>query len=92
MQAARITVLSENTARGAGIVAEHGLSFFIETPGARILFDTGERLEQTVSAIEEIDPMSIYPVHCTGWDAASRLWSEFPGRVHGLPVTSVLEW
>ena len=38
----RITVLVENTAGGRGLLAEHGLSFWIELGGERILFDTGQ--------------------------------------------------
>ena len=38
----RITVLVDNTARGPGVLAEHGLAFWIEADGHRILFDTGQ--------------------------------------------------
>ena len=38
----RITVLSENTVRGANLLAEHGLALWIEVDGHRILFDTGQ--------------------------------------------------
>lgn len=38
----RITVLVENTAQGAGIVAEHGLAYWIDWDGQRVLFDTGQ--------------------------------------------------
>jgi len=38
----RITVLAENTAGGRGLLGEHGLSFWIELGGKRILFDTGQ--------------------------------------------------
>jgi len=38
----RITVLVENTAGGCGLLAEHGLSFWIELGSRRILFDTGQ--------------------------------------------------
>jgi 7,8-dihydropterin-6-yl-methyl-4-(beta-D-ribofuranosyl)aminobenzene 5'-phosphate synthase len=38
----RITVLVENTAGGRGLLAEHGLSFWIEFGTRRILFDTGQ--------------------------------------------------
>ena len=41
MDYVRITVLVENTA-SAELVAEHGLSCWIETPQSRILFDTGQ--------------------------------------------------
>ena len=38
----RITVLVENTARTAGLLAEHGLAFWIEADGHVLLFDTGQ--------------------------------------------------
>jgi len=38
----RITVLVENTAQGADVLAEHGLALWIEADGHRILFDTGQ--------------------------------------------------
>ncbi|MFP4221900.1 MAG: MBL fold metallo-hydrolase, partial [Phormidium sp.] len=37
-----ITVLVENTARGRGLLGEHGLSWWIEADDVRILFDTGQ--------------------------------------------------
>jgi 7,8-dihydropterin-6-yl-methyl-4-(beta-D-ribofuranosyl)aminobenzene 5'-phosphate synthase len=37
-----ITVLVENTVNERGLLAEHGLAFFIQTESARILFDTGQ--------------------------------------------------
>ncbi len=42
MMEGRITVLVENTAGGRGMLAEHGLSFWIEIGSRRILFDTGQ--------------------------------------------------
>jgi 7,8-dihydropterin-6-yl-methyl-4-(beta-D-ribofuranosyl)aminobenzene 5'-phosphate synthase len=42
MALSRITVLAENTATGQGLLAEHGLSLWIEHGGHRILFDTGQ--------------------------------------------------
>ncbi len=42
MGSGRIIVLVENTAGGRGLLAEHGLSFWIELGGKRILFDTGQ--------------------------------------------------
>ncbi|MGI6459849.1 MAG: MBL fold metallo-hydrolase [Candidatus Hydrogenedentales bacterium] len=38
----RITALVENTASKPGLLAEHGLAFWIEHAGHRILFDTGQ--------------------------------------------------
>jgi 7,8-dihydropterin-6-yl-methyl-4-(beta-D-ribofuranosyl)aminobenzene 5'-phosphate synthase len=37
-----LTLLVENTARGAGILGEHGLAFWIDTGAHRVLFDTGQ--------------------------------------------------
>ncbi len=38
----RITVLAENTVHQPGLLAEHGLAFWIEADHRRILFDTGQ--------------------------------------------------
>ncbi len=38
----RITLVVENTARKAGLLAEHGLSYWIELGGHGVLFDTGQ--------------------------------------------------
>ncbi len=38
----RITVLVEDTAGGRGLLAEHGLSFWVELDNMRVLFDTGQ--------------------------------------------------
>jgi len=37
-----LTILSENTVRGAGLLGEHGLSYWLETGTHRVLFDTGQ--------------------------------------------------
>jgi len=42
MKAMRLTVLVENTAQGHGLLAEHGLAFWIELGSRRILFDAGQ--------------------------------------------------
>jgi len=38
----KLTVLVENTAAGSGLLAEHGLSFWIELDRKKVLFDTGQ--------------------------------------------------
>jgi len=45
-----ITVLAENTARGAGILGEHGLAWWVDTGAHRVLFDTGQGLALTANA------------------------------------------
>jgi 7,8-dihydropterin-6-yl-methyl-4-(beta-D-ribofuranosyl)aminobenzene 5'-phosphate synthase len=42
IQDLRISVLVENTARGADLLAEHGWALWIEADGRRIMFDTGQ--------------------------------------------------
>jgi 7,8-dihydropterin-6-yl-methyl-4-(beta-D-ribofuranosyl)aminobenzene 5'-phosphate synthase len=37
-----IVVLAENTVRRAGLLGEHGLAFWINADGRRLLFDTGQ--------------------------------------------------
>jgi 7,8-dihydropterin-6-yl-methyl-4-(beta-D-ribofuranosyl)aminobenzene 5'-phosphate synthase len=46
----RITVLVEDTAGGRGLLAEHGLSFWIELGSRKLLFDTGQGLVLTGNA------------------------------------------
>jgi 7,8-dihydropterin-6-yl-methyl-4-(beta-D-ribofuranosyl)aminobenzene 5'-phosphate synthase len=42
MTETRITVLAENTAHGPSVLAEHGLSYWIEHDGKHILLDSGQ--------------------------------------------------
>lgn len=37
-----MTVLCENTVRGAGLLGEHGLAWWVDTGTYRVLFDTGQ--------------------------------------------------
>jgi len=48
-----LTILSENTVRGAGLLGEHGLSYWLETGTHRVLFDTGQGmvLEQNAAKL-----------------------------------------
>jgi 7,8-dihydropterin-6-yl-methyl-4-(beta-D-ribofuranosyl)aminobenzene 5'-phosphate synthase len=45
-----LTLLCENTARGTGILGEHGLAFWIDTGTHRVLFDTGQGLALAANA------------------------------------------
>ncbi len=53
----RITTVSENTAGAGDLLAEWGISFFIETGKENILFDTGT----SISASYNIDSLKIDP-------------------------------
>ena len=37
-----LTLLVENSARGLGVLGEHGLSWWLDTGTHRVLFDTGQ--------------------------------------------------
>jgi 7,8-dihydropterin-6-yl-methyl-4-(beta-D-ribofuranosyl)aminobenzene 5'-phosphate synthase len=37
-----VTILVENTARGSGVLGEHGLACWVDTGAHRVLFDTGQ--------------------------------------------------
>ncbi|MCC7145267.1 MAG: MBL fold metallo-hydrolase [Phycisphaeraceae bacterium] len=41
-QPIRVTILVENTVRRQGLIGEHGLAYWIQAHGQRILFDTGQ--------------------------------------------------
>ena len=45
-----VTLLVENTVRGAAILGEHGLAFWIDTGAHRVLFDTGRGMALTHNA------------------------------------------
>ena len=46
----RIKILVENTARGHQMLAEHGMSFWIDTGTHHLLFDTGQGLANVLSS------------------------------------------
>lgn len=50
-----------------------------------------ERMNQTVAALRKMDVRKLFPIHCTGFPAAARLWKEFPGRVAACPVGTTVE-
>ena len=45
-----VTVLVENTARGKGLLAEHGLSYWIRVGERHLLFDTGQGMVLPINA------------------------------------------
>lgn len=42
MPEVQVTLIAENTARGVGLLGEHGLAWWIDTGTHRVLFDTGQ--------------------------------------------------
>jgi 7,8-dihydropterin-6-yl-methyl-4-(beta-D-ribofuranosyl)aminobenzene 5'-phosphate synthase len=82
MNSVEITILAENTARGRGLLGEHGLAYWVETPQRRILFDTGQglALEPNAAAcdkrLDEVDAVVLshgHYDHAGGLQAVLRL-------------------
>lgn len=65
----RVRVLVENTVRGTQLLAEHGLSFWIEADGHRILMDTGRgeilavNAERTKTPLDRADAVVLSHGH-----------------------------
>jgi len=51
-----------------------------------------ERIAWTLDALKKFDMDAIYPAHCTGAQAVSALWSEFPGRCFTCGVGTKLSF
>ena len=49
------------------------------------------RVGRTVEALREFNVRQLFPLHCTGFPAAARLWNEIPGRVSICPVGTRLD-
>lgn len=55
--------------------------------GGMHLLSAGEnRIRRTVEELRRLEVKQLLPMHCTGFDAAARLWREFPGRCLSCPV------
>jgi 7,8-dihydropterin-6-yl-methyl-4-(beta-D-ribofuranosyl)aminobenzene 5'-phosphate synthase len=50
-----------------------------------------ERMDKTVGELRRLNVQRLLPCHCTGFEAAARMWSEFPGRCASCPVGSVVD-
>lgn len=59
--------------------------------GTHLLRATEARMAQTVAALKRMGVERLFPIHCTGFAAAARLWKELPGRVSACPVGTVLD-
>lgn len=51
-----------------------------------------ERLTRTVEALREEDVAMIAPAHCSGFDAAARIWAALPGRYLPCRVGTTFEF
>ena len=85
---ASVTLLCENTARGSGILGEHGLCWWIESAGRHLLFDLGQGLSLNANAaalgikLAETDAIVLshgHYDHLGGWVA-------LPERAKAVPV------
>jgi 7,8-dihydropterin-6-yl-methyl-4-(beta-D-ribofuranosyl)aminobenzene 5'-phosphate synthase len=93
MAKTRITVLVENTAGGPGLLAEHGLSYWIKHNGQNILLDSGQGGVLANNAyrlgipLREMDALVLSHGHYdhTG-GAAEALKTNRPATVHAHPA------
>lgn len=51
-----------------------------------------ERIAATLAVFRELDPRWILPLHCTGFEAAARMWNDFPERVLPCPVGTEMDF
>ncbi|EDY82939.1 metallo-beta-lactamase superfamily protein [Verrucomicrobiia bacterium DG1235] len=83
-----IRLLCENTARGIGVIGEHGLSWWIEVEGKRVLFDLGQGLGLFSNAgrlgidIESVDAIAISHGH---YDHVGA-WAQMPAKAKASAV------
>jgi len=59
--------------------------------GTHLVTANERRMTKTVEALRAIDIQRLFPLHCTGFQAAARLWKEFPDRVRACPVGTKVE-
>ncbi len=86
-----IAVLMENSARGIGLRAEHGLAFWIQWQGHRYLFDAGQsdllghnadRLEVHLSTAEALVLSHGHYDHTGGMACVLRHGEQLPVFLH----------
>ncbi|UDQ99096.1 MBL fold metallo-hydrolase [Lentisphaerota bacterium WC36G] len=87
----RLTVISENSVFKKGLMAEHGVSFFIEYNGKKILFDAGQgfaiahNTEKLGINLKKLDAVAIshgHYDHVNGLGEVSDLLASTPIHAH----------
>ncbi len=96
LSSVKVSLLVENTARGSGILGEHGLSWHIESEGHSLLFDLGQgftmeknagRMGVDWAASEAVVFSHGHYDHVGGW----RTWSKALGHARVYLHPSALE-
>ena len=91
MNSYKITVLVENTAGKSGVIAEHGLAYFIEAGDEKILFDTGQGMALEHNAkklgidLHNLDALILSHGH---YDHTGGLHLVSPKRVFAHPAVT----
>ncbi len=87
----RVSLLCENTARGSGVIGEHGLSWWIEAGSRRVLFDLGQGIGLLSNAnllgvdLDTVDAIAIshgHYDHVGAWQQLSARAKEAPLFIH----------
>lgn len=86
-----ITVVTENTAQGPGVLAEHGLAYWIDLGSQYVLFDTGQGAVLAHNTFK-LAVERLGPAHCTGPVAVAELWTAFPDQCFACHTGSRLEF
>jgi len=73
-----------------GLRPEHSIHAAIG--GTHLVTAGKKRMDKTVDALRDFQIPYLMPMHCTGFSALLRLWSEFPKSVSPAPVGTVLKF
>lgn len=60
--------------------------------GTHLAAANEERMSKTIAALRKFDIRNLLPMHCTGFQATARLWTEIPGRVAVAPVGTTIPY
>jgi len=70
----------------------HGKPLWAVMGGMHLLKASAERLDRTIEALRRWNIGKFVPAHCTGMDAAAKLWGTFPKKCSLCPVGTSMEF
>lgn len=69
----------------------HGRPIHTVIGGMHLLNASSKRMDKTVAELRRLGVRRLLPCHCTGFEAASRLWNEFPGQCSSCPTGTTIK-